>query len=87
MNKRFFDNPRDMPEGAITMGIATILSAKEIVVITKGGEKAWGVHRSLTGPIGSDAPASYLRYHPNVTFLLDKNAADLLDKNNITPRS
>ena len=77
-NKPYFNNPDDMPSGAITQGIADILRAERILFIATGYLKAWGVHRSLTGEIGPDAPASFLRLHPNVTAILDQEAASLL---------
>ena len=77
-NARFFDNPRDMPTGAITQGVADILDAKRILFVATGEHKAWGVNRSLNGEINSDAPASFLRHHPDVTVVVDKAAASLL---------
>lgn len=66
------------PEGAITQGIGNILESKHIILIAKGESKAWGIQRALEGLIGVDAPASFLRLHPHVTFLLDSKAASLL---------
>ncbi len=77
-NAKLFDNPRDIPDGTITQGIADILQAKQILVIAKGTSKAWGINRALKGPVSSDAPASFLRLHPNVTFVLDKNAGQYI---------
>lgn len=77
-NAKFFDDPRDMPEGSITQGIATILEAQRIILLAIGDHKAQGILRTLEGSIGPDAPASFLRYHPNVTFILDAPAASQL---------
>jgi len=74
-NERLFTNPSEIPGGTITQGIADILQAEEIIVIAKGASKAWGVERSLHGPVTADCPASFLRLHPHVTFLLDQEAA------------
>ncbi len=65
----------DIPRGGITLGIGDLLEAKKVVVIAKGDKKAWGIKRSLNGPISPDAPASFLRYHPHAFFLLDAKAA------------
>jgi len=78
-NLRFFNNSEDMPEGAITQGVADILQAKRILFMATGEHKAWGVRRSLMGDISSDAPASFLRHHPNVTVIIDQAAASLLN--------
>lgn len=77
-NIKDFENPADMPEGAITQGIVEILSAERILLIATGPHKALGINRSLTGEIGRDAPASFLRTHPNVHFVLDSAAASLI---------
>lgn len=66
------------PTGAITQGIGNILEAKRILLIAKGENKAWGIQRTLKGSVNSDAPASFLRLHSRVTFLLDGAAAQML---------
>jgi glucosamine-6-phosphate deaminase len=77
-NLRFFDDPADMPVGAITQGVADILEAKRILFVATGEHKAWGVQRSLFGSINTEAPASFLRLHPNVSVFLDRAAASQL---------
>lgn len=77
-NAEFFTGGLLPPEGAITQGIGNILESKHILLIAKGESKAWGIQRTLEGLIGTDAPASFLRLHPHVTFLLDRGAASLL---------
>ncbi len=77
-NLKFFNKKEDMPIGAITQGISNILNSKKIILIAKGANKAWGINRVINGHIGTDAPASFLRYHPDVTFILDKDASEML---------
>lgn len=78
-NARFFaGNESLVPRHAITQGVADILESKRIILIAKGTNKAEGIKRALEGEISQDAPASFLRLHPNVTFILDKGAACLL---------
>ena len=79
-NKQYFSTRENMPKGALTLGIANILSARKIFLMAKGENKAWGIQRSVNGPINSDAPASFLRFHPDVTYLLDNQAATLLNQ-------
>ncbi len=80
-NARFFDGDENkVPQKAITQGVADILDSKKIVLIAKGLQKAQGIQRTLKGPIGSEAPASFLRLHPNVTFIIDREAGSLLGK-------
>lgn len=66
---------RPVPSQAITMGIATILEAGEILLLATGPEKAEILLRAFTGPVSEDVPASILRRHPNVTVLVDHAAA------------
>lgn len=82
-NLRFFDDPSDMPIGAITQGVADILAARHILFVATGKHKAWGVRRSLSGEISADAPASFLRHHPNVHVILDQPAASLLRSDSV----
>lgn len=77
-NAQFFQNPAEIPAGSLTQGIGNILEAERIILLAKGKGKAWGIKRTLEGPIGSDAPASFLRLHPRATFVLDQAAAHLL---------
>ncbi|PHQ31705.1 glucosamine-6-phosphate deaminase [Rhodopirellula bahusiensis] len=77
-NARFFEAPEDVPRRALTMGIATILEAREIVLIATGESKAEAVERAVRGPVTSQMPASFLQQHSSVTFVLDEAAASLL---------
>ncbi len=77
-NRPLFAKPEDMPPTAFTMGIANILESKRVMLIAKGARKAGGIRRALEGDIGPEAPASFLRFHPNATFVIDNAAAHLL---------
>ena len=72
------DQKKSFPQYALTMGIHTIMSAKKIIVLASGSKKAQAVKDALTQPVSSQCPASFLRKHNSVTFLLDKEAAQLL---------
>jgi glucosamine-6-phosphate deaminase len=65
----------DIPPVAITMGIATILEAKRILLLAFGEAKADAVAKAIEGPISSSCSASALQMHPHVTFILDEAAA------------
>jgi glucosamine-6-phosphate deaminase len=67
-----------VPERALTAGIATILSARELVLVADGAAKAAAVRDALLGPISPPCPASALRLHDRVTVLLDEEAAGAL---------
>nr|WP_322975193.1 glucosamine-6-phosphate deaminase [Aporhodopirellula aestuarii] len=74
-NSRFFESEAEVPRRAITMGIATILRAREILLLATGSSKADAVAEAIKGPVTSDNPASFLQTHANVRFLLDPDAA------------
>jgi len=77
-NKRFFASAKDVPRKAMSMGIGSIMKAREIVLIATGESKALAVKEMVKGEIDSQCPASILQLHPAVTILLDKEAASLL---------
>ncbi len=82
-NARFFDGDESkVPHLAITQGIADIMESKRIILIAKGSGKAAGMKKVLEGDVCEDAPASFLRLHPAVTFILDRGAGSLLDRLN-----
>jgi glucosamine-6-phosphate deaminase len=64
-----------MPRHALSMGIATLLEAREIVLMAFGAGKAQIVQRALEGPVGPECPASFLREHARTTFVLDRASA------------
>jgi len=77
-NSRFFASMNDVPRHAITMGIATILEARRIVLMATGEAKAEAIDRAIQGPLDSTSPASQLQGNPNVTYVLDAAAAGRL---------
>jgi glucosamine-6-phosphate deaminase len=73
--QRFNGDWRRVPERALSMGMATILGAREIVLMATGAEKADAVHGMIEGLITTRLPASLLQVHPRVTVMLDRGAA------------
>ena len=74
-NARFFSSIDEVPRSAISMGIGTILSARRIILLATGANKADAVKAAIEGPIVPQMPASILRVHPNCQILLDREAA------------
>lgn len=74
-NSRFFSSMDEVPRQAITMGIATILDAKRIILMATGERKAEAVREALEGPINESCPASQLQRSRDVTFVMDAPAA------------
>lgn len=78
-NSRFFDSIDDVPKQAISMGIASIMDSKMVVLLAFGKEKAEAVRAMLTGDITEDLPASILQKHPNCVVIVDTDASSLLN--------
>lgn len=75
-NSRYFEDESDVPRRAVTMGIATILKAKRVVLLATGGSKSRAVAEAFGGPITDANPASFLQEHGDAVFVLDEAAAD-----------
>jgi glucosamine-6-phosphate deaminase len=59
---------------AVTLGMATILEAREVVLLVSGAAKRAPLRRLLDGPIAPAVPASILRRHPRCIILADRDA-------------
>ena len=74
-NQRFFDSIDQVPRQALSMGIGTIMSARSVLLLATGANKAPVIAKMVEGPITPAVPASILRGHRDVTVLLDEDAA------------
>ncbi|MFZ7131762.1 MAG: glucosamine-6-phosphate deaminase [Eubacteriales bacterium] len=74
-NARFFEKEEEVPRRAITMGVKTIMNARKIILLANGAGKAQTVFKAIHGKIDPALPASILQLHPDVTFILDQEAA------------
>jgi glucosamine-6-phosphate deaminase len=72
------DGLEPVPREALTMGIETILEAREIVLVAVGEEKAGPLAAALAGRITPRLPASFLSLHPRLTVFADEAAATRL---------
>jgi glucosamine-6-phosphate deaminase len=70
----------NVPREAITMGVETILEAREILMLATGEHKADIVHRAVEGDVDHEIAATFLQRHPNTTFFLDGPAAAALTR-------
>jgi len=77
-NARFFNSIDEVPTQAISMGIGTIMSAKHVILIATGANKADAIARAVKGDVVPSMPASILQFHQNCQFILDKDAASKL---------
>lgn len=78
-NSRFFASIDDVPKQAISMGIASIMASKMIVLLAFGKEKAAAIKGMVSGPVTEALPASVLQQHDNVVVIIDEAAASELD--------
>ena len=74
-----FISQKDVPNEAITLGIKTILSAKKIYLLAWGTGKSDIIKKAVEEDINEKCPASFLRKHQNVEFILDKYSTSKLN--------
>jgi len=75
-NARFFSGIEEVPTQAISMGIASIMASKKILLLVSGKQKAEALHRLLNSGVTEDFPASILQTHPDVTIIADELALE-----------
>lgn len=78
-NARFFSSLDEVPTAAYTMGIGTVMSARKIVMVAYGADKAEILKKSFFGPVTPAVQASILQLHPDVTLVADEAALSLCD--------
>lgn len=79
-NKRFFKSADEVPRWALSMGVGTILDAREILMIATGSNKADAIAGMIEGPITSMNTASALQLHNEVNIIIDEAAASKLTR-------
>lgn len=70
-NARFFASEAEVPTRALTMGMGTILRARQILILANGEAKREAVATMLAGGLTTSCPASFLNLHPDVTLICD----------------
>jgi glucosamine-6-phosphate deaminase len=79
-NARFFGSEEQVPQHCITMGIGTIMEARQNLLLAFGEGKAHAIAEAVEGSVTSLNPASVLQMHPTVKVCLDAGAASLLKR-------
>lgn len=69
-----------VPDHFVTFGPSTVMKSRKIILIVNGEKKAEILRKALEEPITPEVPASILRLHPNLTVIVDKEAAFKLKK-------
>lgn len=77
-NRRFFASVADVPTEAISMGIASIMQSKKIILMAYGEKKAKAVQAMVAGPVSEEVPASVLQRHPQAIVIVDEAAAAMI---------
>ena len=77
-----FGNTEQVPVSAITMGIDTIMQAKEVTLVAWGDHKAGVVKAAIETPFSTACPASVLQQHKNAQVIIDLSAASSLTRIN-----
>lgn len=78
-NARFFGGAvDDVPRHCLTQGLATIMSAKHLVLLATGRAKAEAIHQLVEGPVSAMWPATIMQMHPHASVLVDDAAASRL---------
>lgn len=75
-----FYGEENVPREAVTMGVATILEAREIAILATGEHKAAIVRRAVEGEVDLEVAATFLQRHPATTFYIDDAAASALTR-------
>ena len=75
-----FFGEENVPREALTMGVATILEAREIAILATGEHKSAIVRRAVEGDVDVEIAATFLQRHPETTFYVDRAAGAALTR-------
>lgn len=79
-NARFFGDKSEVPRRAITMGVGSIMKSKSILLLANGKNKAEAVSHIFSGIVDPMVPATLLQLHPSVKLIVDKEAAEIIER-------
>ena len=79
-NARFFKSLDEVPQYAVTMGIGTIMDARQLILLANKDNKADAILMTVEGPITAMVPATIVQLHPKATIITDKAAASKLTR-------
>ncbi len=72
---RTFPSLDNVPAGVITMGIATMMKARNVILMAWGEDKAKIIAKTVEGKVSDAVPSSYLQNHTNAKVVVDLSAA------------
>ena len=82
--KLFDDDIKKVPHTVLTVGIGTIMSAKEVLILATGSSKADATKAAIEGSVNHRWAVSALQMHRHGIYLCDEDAASKLEGNTIT---
>lgn len=74
-NSRYFESESDVPQQAVSMGLASILKARRIILLAFGEKKKEAIHQLMNNQVTKDILSTILHAHPNVEVYVDDEAA------------
>jgi len=74
-NSEDFPSLSSVPKYALTVGIGTIMDSRKILLLAVGDKKSWAVKKALSKKISTKVPASILRRHKDIEFIIDSRVA------------
>jgi glucosamine-6-phosphate deaminase len=77
-NARFFSSMEEVPRYALTMGVGTIMDARELLLLATGEGKADAIKAAVEGPVTAMVPASIIQIHRRAYVVIDEAAASKL---------
>ena len=77
-NSRYFDSESEVPKQAVSMGLASILKAKRIILLAFGEKKRAAIEQLAKHEVNKEVPATILLAHPDVEIYVDDAAAPRL---------
>lgn len=78
-NSRFFDNDvNKVPKNALTVGVGTVLNAREVLILVNGHNKARALQAAVEGPVTQMWTISALQLHKHGIIVCDEAATDEL---------
>ena len=76
-NSRFFDNDiNQVPKTALTVGVGTVMDAREVMILANGHGKARALAAAIEGPVSQMCTVSVLQLHPKGIIVCDDAACD-----------
>jgi len=78
--KRYYSSISEVPTSAITMGLSTLLNAKQVILLAWGESKSAILKEVIEGKTDDNVPASFLQLHKNAMAAIDLNAAQQLTR-------